>query len=304
MKKRDAAIQERRGMTYYQFIHEIEVKVQKEVRDDVTVCIHSAVKNNGTKRQGLTIAQKGVNIFPTIYLEEYYQQFQSGSSVDAIAGEILKLYGEVRFQRSFEGEFIKDYQNVKSKIVYRLVNREANKDLLKEVPYEEYLDLAVIFYVLLEVNTYGMASMMVRDEHLKMWDVSEKEIFRRACENTKRLLPCEFRTMYAMIEELTGEDESGCEDVMYIMSNQLRSYGAATILYEGRLQEVGNNLKENFYVLPSSVHEVIIIPESATPGHEALNALVSEVNETQVDEEELLSNRAYYYDREKGKLFL
>ena len=63
-------------MTYFQFIHEVEVKVKEEVRDDVTVYIHSAVKNNGTKRHGLTIAQKGINIFPTIYLEEYYQQFQ------------------------------------------------------------------------------------------------------------------------------------------------------------------------------------------------------------------------------------
>lgn len=291
-------------MTYFQFIHEVEVQVKEEVRDDVTVYIHSAVKNNGTKRHGLTIAQKGINIFPTIYLEEYYQQFQGGSSVEHIAGEILRLYKEVRFRRSFEGEFIKDYQNVRRKIVYRLVNREANKELLKEVPYEEYLDLAVIFYVLIEVNSHGMASLMIRDEHLEMWNVTKSEIARRAKENTPRLLPYEFGTMYALIEELTGEDGGSFEDVMYVMSNRLRSYGAATILYEDRLEGIGDYLKEDYYVLPSSVHEVIIVPKSAAPGWEALNALVAEVNETQIEAEDILSDRAYYYDREKRKLLL
>ncbi len=291
-------------MTYYQFIHAIEVKVKEEITEDVTVYIHSTVKNNGTKRHGLTIAEKGINIFPTIYLEEYYQQFQRGSSVESIAGEILKLYREVRFQRSYESEFIKHYQSVQGKIVYRLVNCEANRDLLKEVPYEEYLDLAVIFYVLLEVNSYGMASMMIRNEHLKMWNVTEEEIFKRARENTEKLLPCEFTTMCALIEELTGEERTGCEDIMYVMSNRIRSYGAATILYEDRLREVGDQLRENFYVLPSSVHEVLIAPESMTPGQEALNALVTEVNQTQVESEEILSNHAYYYDRNQRRLFL
>ena len=88
------------------------------------------------------------------------------------------------------------------------------------------------------------------------------------------------------------------------MSNRLRSYGAAAILYEDRLEGIGDYLKENYYVLPSSVHEVIIVPESAAPGWEALNALVAEVNETQIEAEDILSDRAYYYDRGKGKLLL
>ena len=184
------------------------------------------------------------------------------------------------------------------------MNREANKELLKEVPYEEYLDLAVIFYVLIEVNSHGMASLMIRDEHLEMWNVTKSEIARKAKENTPRLLPYEFGTMYALIEELTGEDGGSFEDVMYVMSNRLRSYGAAAILYEDRLEGIGDYLKENYYVLPSSVHEVIIVPESAAPGWEALNALVAEVNETQIEAEDILSDHAYYYDRGKGKLLL
>ncbi len=289
-------------MTYYQFIHEVEVKVKEGVREDTTVYIHSAVKNNGTTRHGLTIAETGINIFPTIYLEEYYQQFQAGSTLENIAGDILKLYGEVRFQRSFESESVKDYERVKKKVVYRLVNREANKDLLKEVPYEEYLDMAIVFYVLFEVNSYGMASMMIKDEHLDMWNVPAKEISRRAHENTRRLLPGEFKTMKVVLQELLKVEEEDKDDVMYVLSNRLRSYGAAVILYRDRLEEIGECLGENYYVLPSSVHEVIIIAESAAPGQEELSDLVTEINTTQVDAEEVLSNHAYYYDRKKRKL--
>lgn len=291
-------------MNYYQFIHAVEVKVKEGVQDNITVYIQSAVKNNGTRRLGLTLAEKGINISPTIYLEEYYQQFQQGSTVEDIAGDILRLYSEIRLRKSWEGEFVKDYKRIENKIVYHLVNREANKELLKEVPYEEYLDLAIIFYVLMEVNSYGMASMMIRDEHLKMWAVTDKEVYQRACQNTWRILPYEFETMHAVIEELTGDEEPEERDVLYILSNRIRSYGAAAILYENRLEGIGDYLKENYYVLPSSVHEMIIVPESEAPGKEELSRLVMEINESQVDEEEVLSNQAYYYDRRKKKLLL
>lgn len=291
-------------MNYYQFIHAVEMKVKEGVEDNIIVYIQTSVKNNGTRRLGITLAERGINISPTIYLEEYYQQFQQGNSVDDIARDILRLYSEIRFQSSWKEEFIRDYQKIEGKIVYHLVNREANKELLKEVPYEEYLDLAIIFYVLLEVNSYGMASMMIRDEHLKMWDVTDKEIYQRACQNTWKILPYEFKTMHAVIEEFAGEKETNEKDVLYILSNRIRSYGAAAILYEDRLEGIGDYLKENYYVLPSSVHEMIIVPESEAPGKEELSCLVKEINETQVDEEEVLSNQAYYYDRKKRRLLL
>ena len=135
-----------------------------------------------------------------------------------------------------------------------------------------------------------------------MWGETMEGVYRRACRNTRVLLPDEFQTMRAVIEELTGMEETGKEDRMYILSNEIRSYGAAAILYEGRLERIGDYLKENYYVLPSSVHEVIIVPESEAPAQAELSRLVKEINETQVDPEEVLSNHAYYYDRKQKKL--
>lgn len=297
-------------MTYYQFVQAVEDRMKEAVKDNIAVCIHTAEKNNGTIRKGITLTEKNINISPTIYLEEYYRQFQRGSSLEYITSDILRLYQEVRFQKSWGEEKISVYSEIKDKLIYRLVNRETNKEMLKSVPYIAYLDLAIVFCVLLEVTRYGTATMPVRNGHLDMWGITRKEVYEQAKENTVRLLPDEFSAMSAVIEEISRipfnkreiEGMKFVEDDMYVLSNQLRSNGAAAILYEGRLEAIGMYLKSNYYVLPSSIHEVIIVPERAAPGKEELSAMVAEINQTQVEAEEVLSNRAYYYDRKEGEL--
>lgn len=293
-------------MTYFQFIHAVETKVKKEVEEEKTVSIHTNVKNNGVRRSGIMISEKGINISPTIYLEEYFHQFRMGYPLEQIAKDIVGLYERIRFRNSWEdGEKVKDYEFVKDKIIYRLIGREENQELLKEIPYKCYLDLAIIYYVLLEVDEYGMASMMVRTEHMDMWKVTEEDLYCRASENTRKLLPYEFAPMRTVIEELLGLGmEEGPAEKMYILSNEMRSYGAAALIYPGCLRKIADEVGENFFVIPSSVHEIIIVAESEAPGREELESMIEEVNETQVEAEEVLSDRAYYYDRESGKLTL
>ena len=274
-------------MTYFQFIHAVETKVKKEVEGEKTVSIHTNVKNNGVRRSGIMISEKGINISPTIYLEEYFHQFRMGYPLEQIAKDIVGLYEKIRFQNSWEdGEKVKDYEFVKDKIIYRLIGREEN-------------------HVLLEVDEYGMASMMVRAEHMDMWKVTEEDLYYRASKNTQELLPYEFAPMRTVIEELLGLGmEEGPAEKMYILSNEMRSYGAAALIYPDCLRKIAGVVGENFFVIPSSVHETIIVAESEAPGREELGSMIEEINETQVEAEEVLSDRAYYYDRESGKLAL
>lgn len=291
-------------MTYFQFVQAVETKIKEVVRDNIDVCAHTAEKNNGVIRKGIMLTEQGINISPTIYLEEYYRQFQNGISLDNIAADILRLYHEVRFQKTWDAEKITAYEKVKDKIIYRLVNRQANEKLLENVPYIPYLDLAIVFCVLLEVTRYGTATMAINSEHARMWGVSGEELYEMASENTCRLLPDDFSTMNRVIEELSGTLQEEGEEDMYVLSNRLRSHGAAVILYDQRLEGIGTYLKGSYYVLPSSIHEVIIVPERAAPGKRLLSQMVGEINRTQVADEEVLSDHAYYYDREKKKLIL
>lgn len=293
-------------MTYFQFIHAVETKVKKEVRGERKVSIHTNVKNNGVKRSGIMITEKEINISPTIYLEEYFNQFRKGYPLEQIAKDIVALYEKIRFQNSWEeGEKVKDYEFVKDKIIYRLIGRRDNQELLKEIPHKDYLDLAVVYYVLLEVDECGMASMMIRNEHMELWKVTEEDLCYRAGRNTQELLPCEFAPMRSVIEELLGlESEEIPTEKMYILSNEMRSYGAAALIYPEQLRKIADKIGENYYVLPSSVHETIIVAESESPDKDELCSLIEEINETQVEAEEVLSDHAYYYDRDTGKLTL
>lgn len=292
---------ERRVMSYDAFTKEIELQLKNYMGENGTVHLHTVIKNNGKRRVGITFIETEVNISPTIYLEEYYQQFLQGESMNKILSQMMKLYGEVRAGRDWESDYIECYNQVEEHIICHLVNKEKNEERLQDIPYISYLDLAVIFQLVADFNEEEgrIATMQIKHEHLKWWKITVEELYEKAKKNTERILPYEFSTMYAVISEIMekkGEKREKEDDDMYVLTNQLRNHGAATILYKKRLEKIGEYLGESYYVLPSSVHEVIIIPESKSPEAEELDMIITDINDTQVEAEEVLSNRAYYYN--------
>lgn len=289
-------------MTYCQFVDTVEEKVKEEVREELMVSVYTARKNNGVMRTGLMIRDEEINISPAIYLEEYYEKFRDGDSMEEIIGDILRVYDRVKFRESWNYKYPREYEEVRGRIVFRLINRNANREFLKDVPYVPYLDLAIVFYVLVEVNIYGMASMPVENGHMENWRITLKELYDHAKENTPRLLPADFQTVQAALEEMMYKRESEKKDFMYVLSNRIRSFGAAAMLYKEQLANIGRLLRENYYVIPSSVHEVLIIAESEVPCKELLDDMIQEINEEYIEQEEILSGHAYYYDCITGKI--
>lgn len=299
-------------MSYEQFIENMAAIIKGRMEISLDLSIHSTVKNNGYQRKGITFSEEGINISPTIYLEEYYEKFMRGSSVKELAEQVLEMYRKIRIRHSWNEVSVQDYQNIKDKIIYKLVNQERNGELLDQVPHVRYLDLAILYFVLVDMDKSGgqMATMLIRNEHLTWWNVTSEEIRRRADMNTEKILPYEFSAMCMMIEEMLGNQEMEEEEWkkfreqenMYILTNHIRSCGASVILYPGRLQAIGDYFKENYFILPSSIHEVIILPESKALPKDEMECVIREVNETQVQAEEFLSNHAYYYDRQKMEI--
>ncbi len=292
-------------MTYEQFVIVIKEKFETLLEDGLTLHIHSTLKNNGKERVGLTITDKQINISPTIYLEEFYQQYQHGSSIQNILEALLDVYHEVNFEHNWEVQTIKNFDLMSSNIVYKIICAEKNEKLLTSMPYIAYLDFAITFYILFEVKESGIATIPITNELLQLWDVTIDEIQQKAFLNAPTLLPASFKSMQLVIDELLGNDCSEkeyCQDLMFVLTNSLRSFGASCILYDGMLEKIGNEIGENYYILPSSIHEMIIVPESNSPSREHLNEMVLEVNQTQVAEEEILSEHVYYYNRTTATL--
>lgn len=286
-------------MDYQQFVAVIKEKVAQSLGDGMSLEIRTTLKNNGRERIGLTISQGKTNISPTIYLEEYYQQFEKGNSPEDIVESILDVYHEVNFEHTWQIHSIKNFAEIQSKIVYKVISAGKNEEFLKAVPVIYYLDLAIVFYILFEVDDSGTATIPITNELMELWGTKARELYEIAKKNSPLLLPATLKPMRVVIEELLGNECESCildDDIMFVLTNQLRNFGAACILYGDILEQINGQLDENYYILPSSIHEVIIIPESQSPGKEQLLEMVAEINETQVDPEEVLSNQVYYYD--------
>lgn len=292
-------------MNYQSFVSSVKEKIETLLEPNMSVNIQTTLKNNNRERIGITISNQNTNIFPTIYLEEYYIQYLAGRPVSDIAENIVNIYHEVKFETSWDINQIKIFDQAKSKIAYRLIHFEKNRKLLNDLPFIPYHDLAIVFYLLIEKTSHGSASILITNDLLQSWNISLSELYQFASQNTPHLLAAELIPMHAMIQELSGETEDPelpKESHMFILTNTQRYFGAACILYSRVLEDIGNQLNEDFYVLPSSIHETIILPLSKSSTPEMLNEMINAINQTQVVEEEVLSNHAYYYSRKENRL--
>lgn len=292
-------------MNYQSFISSVKERIEALLESHVSVNIHTTLKNNNKERIGITISNQDTNIFPTIYLEEYYTQYLAGRSISDIADNIVNIYHEVKFETSWDIDQIQIFDQAKSKIAYKLIHFEKNRTLLNDIPFIPFHDLAIVFYLLIQNTERGSASILVTNTLLHSWDICLSELYQIASLNTPRLLSAELLPMYAMIQELSGdysESEDNKESYMYVLTNTQRYFGAACILYSRVLEDISNQLDEDFYILPSSIHETIILPVSKSSRRDVLDEMIAEINRTQVADEEVLSDHAYYYSRKENRL--
>lgn len=289
---------------------------------EVNLGFHDIMKNNGVKLKGITIMEAGRNIAPNIYLNSYYPLYQEGMALEEIIDKIL-MTNEKNQVEEFDLDCVLQFDRVRDHIVYKLIHYEQNEELLKEVPHMKYLDMAVVFYVMLSKGELGNVSMLIRKEHLSMWNVSKEDVFEASAKNTPQLLEPKIVNIEAAVKNLClrrREEDPGNEEyfddilgdmeamedsfplAMYVLSNSTNFYGAACVLYRGVLKEFAGSIHSNLYVLPSSVHEVILIPSNFECDPDALADMVREINETAVEREEVLSNHVYFYDMETDEL--
>lgn len=304
-------------MNYIDFVRAVAEEVNRQLEGGVRASIYSAEKNNSTEKTGILIESPGINISPTIYLEEYYESYLKGNSLADTADDVINFFNLIRRKQSWDEESILTYEGVKEKIVFKLVNTEKNRDYLEGVPHLPFMDLSIVFYVLLEVNKEGTAAMNVLNEHLQLWNVDTDILWEDAVVNCRKLLPAEFFTMEHALREMIdyesdcGDDRQGMNlfeenalngDGMYVLTNKYRSNGAACIAYPHITEMLGRIIRSDYYILPSSVHELIIMPYSEVLNCNDINAMIREINATQVADEEVLSDHVYYYDRKTGKV--
>ena len=305
--QQNKTLQGRRRMNFREFINVVKKEIKNQLPSGVTLSICGAKKNNAVEKSGLMFAQGNEELSQTIYLEEYYQRFQKEEDLTAIVDSLLKCYENIRVPSIVRIEDFAEYSKIKDKIVYRLINAKKNQELLEGVPHETFLDLAIVYYVLVAVGEGKSEVILIREKQRKAWGVTIRNLQESAQANTEKSADVEFRNMNEVMQELMGEEEEDGikEEPMYVLTNRMRIYGASTLLYDGIFERIAKEMKGAFYVLPSSIHEVIIVPEMEGVKLVELKDMVVEINRTQVAPDEVLSNNVYYYNpAEKKELII
>lgn len=294
-------------MTYETFKERIIDAVNEALGTGVKVTIQRVQKNNGLELDGLTIIDGRTNIAPTIYLNYYYHLLSDGRrDLQEIITDILETYEEHRMNSNIDLNFFTDFERVKDKIVFKLINTKQNSKLLEQIANINFLDLSIVFYYLFDSTDSGSATILIRNEHLNYWNVDTDTLFQYAKENTPKLLKSKLNSMMDILAGIESTEEIlNCTDEllpMYVLTNHTNMFGAATMLYDNVLKSFADKKNSDFYILPSSVHELILIPASTDMDSDYLTSMVQEVNDTQVPNEEILSDHAYYYNRTTNQI--
>lgn len=291
-------------MEYKEFVEYIKMNAGYIAGEGGNITINHVIKNNGCEMDGLVIMEKGKDIAPTIYLDSFYELHTNGENIKNIIRQIELIYEQNKNNVTFDVNILKHFDTIKDKIVYKVVNYRSNEKLLEQVPHKRILDLAVVFYCLLD-NEYGRsATALIYNNNLKNWNVTIDDVYKAALKNTPDLLHSKISSMAALFEKcgvnVDGEEVDLKDYVpsdMYVLTNESKLNGAACILYENVLYDFAQKLGADLYILPSSVHEVILLPKLSMFEKDELVNMVKEVNTEGVAADEVLSDHVYEYNR-------
>lgn len=291
-------------MEMNEFAGKICKAVRKELGGNYRTELKEVRKNNGVLLHGLMIMPPGRNIAPTIYLETFYAAYEDGVTFAEILGRLLEIFKEETPGKNIDMEFFQTYEKVKDRICFRLVSRHRNGELLESIPHVEFLDLAICFYYACSGGPMGEGSILIHNSHMERWHVRTRDLMGQALENTPRLYPGTLTPMREVLEEIADarEDFSKQEIPLSVLTNTRRLQGAACILYPGLLEKLGKRMENGFYIIPSSIHEVLIMEKTGLESPREMRQIIYEVNRQHVAVEEVLSDSLYYFDPRKGKV--
>ncbi len=270
--------------------------------------LQTVVKNNDMKLTGLTIRSVDSNISPTIYLEQFYDRYKEGAEIGRVLEDIADVRVRHELKESFDVEQITDFEEVKDRIVPKLIHKGWNEALLADRPYTEVADLAVIYQIMLKHDFDGNAVVTVTNQLMNEWNTTVEELHELAVRNMTRLNPNSIQSMSAVLSEMLGEAETNGlieqlpeDELMFVISNRNKINAAAAILDRGLMTSIVKKLG-SFLLIPSSVHEWILVRNTEDMDIQTISAMINEVNAEQVAVDDRLSDHPYRYSLEEGLL--
>lgn len=311
-------------MDYDSFVSTVHLIMKERMGEGYDVRICKVLKNNSQELHSLVIRKEELNIAPNIYLKPYYEAYLEGVGLVELMDRLCMLYQSCPVPE-LDHNFSYTLEEMKPYIFYRLVSYDRNQKLLASVPHLRYLDLAITFHCLVRDDEEGIGTIRITNEHMKLWEITPDKLRELAVRNTQKLFPATIRSMEEVLlgmlpealpdefndlktlgldKSLMAEEGQRARMKMYILTNKKGINGASCLLYKDVIRTFAKQLKSDLYLLPSSIHEIILIPQDRDMRLDTLSKMVEEVNRTQVADEEVLSDHVYYYSLETDTILI
>lgn len=288
--------------TFLSYIRENISDYLEDIEVKETTIIHTN-QNNGVMKDELLIRTAGSDYATAIGLEPFYQRHMAGIDADTILDDISDTYfANMVFPGRLSANDLHIFERVKDYIYLRVINKEKNEKLLEQEPYMTKLDLAFVFRVHINSDFHMNISAQVTWDMLKAWHIDVQQLYGLALKNTARLFPARIASVTEVLQHQNypGIEEAACP--LYVISNAQHVHGAAAVFYPDVLKQQARLWQSNIYLMPSSVHEMMMLAGNYDIMPQKLASIVREVNECAVAAVEKLSDHVYYYDAQKDEI--
>lgn len=300
-------------------INKVIEALEMRLGEGYTIIPKDKRKNNGLILHGICICREGDSISPVIYPEEFGQDCSMGNpDPEEVADSILKIYSQSTpniIPRNIS-DYLKNFIMIKEKIRIKLINHAANIGELGSIPHRKFLDLAVIYYLDMQPLITGhSASAIITNELMEIWGITEDDLYMIGMEKLLSEDGGSITDMLSILKEIMQEGpgtmpESAIDEIekdrngpeMYVATNRKRLFGANCLMNVFLLHGLAVSTGCSLIIFPSSIHELVIIPQKNGSEDCMSTEDIQEINVTQVLKEEWLSNSIYRYDRAKREV--
>lgn len=296
-------------MNYQEFRDEVKKNIGMYLNtsgmENAKVEIETVQKVN-KKLEGLKFVTENSKVCPIYYMDNLYKDYLSNGNFDLTMVELIE---KLKFSEMERPDFDLDFNKIKDKVILELVNSENNKGLLEYIPHRNIADLSVIYRWIIDANNYGITSAIVTNQVAEEINLSENDLFKSASENLKKTSPATIKSLEEVVMGIMNDqpekNDQGIEiddpDSIYVISNTRKQYGAAAILDTELMSNIAEQMDSNIYILPSSIHECLLVSDRFGEP-EQLQQMVREVNSTEVDIKDKLSDNLYVFNKDTKKI--
>ena len=293
-----------------QFISAVKESLYEQ-GSDMNVSVNEVKKLNESY-EAMTVTPEGARVGVNIGIERFYDAYNEGRPFDEVVDKAVETINHgINERPDFDIDSFTDYSQMKEKLAMEVVSAETNKEVLENVPHKDLEDMAVVYRFVLSSDDEGRASILVTNQILESMGVTPEQLHADALEIAPQIKPAEIRGMSEVIAEMMGMEQAEALGIMpmrpedeqlFVATVPDKTHGAGVLAYQNFMDQAAERVGGDFFILPSSIHEVLIVPDNGRMDLKDLEAMVRDVNATQVAPADKLTDNVYHYDS-KEKIF-